>query len=37
VFGVVTQMICYYYGVDNAIAFNVDEIIPSIMHNLGIT
>jgi hypothetical protein len=36
-FGVVIQMFCYCYGVDNAITFNADEVIPPIMRNLGIS
>jgi hypothetical protein len=34
-FGVVIQ-IFYYYGVDNVITLDVDEVIPPVMRNLGI-
>jgi hypothetical protein len=35
-FSIVIQMLCYCYGVDNAITLNSYEVIPLVMCNLGI-
>jgi hypothetical protein len=35
-FGVNIQMFCYNYNVYDVNTLNVDEVIPLVMHNLGI-